>query len=78
MKKEITLEEIKEFAYSQLGCDNPAVSVTDGEFAIVDPWYSVNWKGARLDDEGAKEEWGEDLVNEFIEKATEYLSRERR
>lgn len=75
--KDITLEKIKEFAYSQLGSENPAVSVTDGEFAIVDPWYSPTLR-KDLDDEGAKKEWGEDVVNEFIEKARDYLSKQKK
>ncbi len=68
----ITIQEIKAFAHEQLGTEHAAVAVTDGEFEIVDPWYdcSGRWE---LNDEEAKNEWGEELVNEFIEKATKYL-----
>ena len=68
----VSLEDIKEFAYSQLGKDDAKVSVTDGEFNIVDPWYSPTQRKT-LTDEEAKEEWGEPLVEEFISKVTEYL-----
>ena len=69
----ITLKEIIEFAHSQLGNENPAISVSDGEYDIVDPWYTTSSNGKYLSDNEAREEWGEDLVNEFVEKATKYL-----
>ena len=72
-KKNITLEEIMEFAHSQLGNENPSVSVSDGEYDIVDPWYTTTSNGRYLSDDEARTEWGEDLVNEFVKKATEYL-----
>lgn len=71
--KTVSIENIKEFAYSQLGKEDTKVSVTDGEFNIVDPWYSPT-KRKTLTDEEAKEEWGETLVEEFISKATAYLT----
>ena len=69
----ITLEEIIVFAHSQLGNENPAISVSDGEYDIVNPWYTTSSNGRYLSDNEAREEWGEDLVNEFVEKATKYL-----
>lgn len=71
--KEITLEEIKEFAHSQLGQENPAITVNDGEFDIADPWYSITSQGKYLSDREAKDFWGDDLVNQFIIKARTYL-----
>lgn len=71
----IELDKIKEFAHSQLGMDNPAVSVTDGEFDIADPWYSATSAGRYLTDKEAEAEWGKELVDEFIAKASEYLAR---
>lgn len=75
--EKITLEEIKNFAHLQLGSDNPAVSVTDGEFDIVDPWYSTSSTGKYLTDEEAEKNWGKELVDEFIEKATRYLESQK-
>lgn len=72
-KENITLEKIIKFAHSQLGNENPSISVSNGEYDIVDPWYSTGSNGRYLSDDEARAEWGENLVNEFIKKATEYL-----
>ena len=72
-KKAILIEDVKAFAYSQLGKEDAKVSVTDGEFNIVDPWYSPT-KRKELTNEEAILEWGEDLVEEFINKAIDYLA----
>lgn len=68
----ISIEKIKEFAHSQLGSENPAVQVTDGEFAIVDPWYDHSGR-FELTDKEAEKEWGEEIIEEFTSKAAKYL-----
>jgi len=75
--REITLDEIKAFAHSQLGSDNAKVSVSDGEFDIVDPWRSITPEGTELSDRAARDYWGDDLVDEFVAKAKEYLESQR-
>ena len=76
MSKTVTIDEIKNFAHSQLGLkhDDVKVSVSDGEFAIVDPWHAIGPNGKAMSDREARDYWGDDLVNEIITRATEYLS----
>ena len=69
----VTVDEIKAFAHSQLGKENPAVSVSDGEFDIADPWYSTTSSGEYFTNDEAVDYWGAELVAEFIAKATVYL-----
>lgn len=70
---EVSLDEIKEFAFSQLGMDKPKVSVSDGEYKICDPWYSFTPVGRFLTDAEAEKVWGKPLVDKFIRRATLYL-----
>ncbi len=73
VENNVTLDEIKEFAFSQLGTANPSVSVSDGEYEICDPWYSFTPVGRFLSDEEAVKVWGKPLVDKFIKRATLYL-----
>ena len=74
MNKEL-LDTIKQFADENFCADNPTVIADDSEFAVTNPWMDHSGRFP-LNDVGAVEEWGLEVVIDFIIKAMEVMSNE--